>query len=80
MRLDILERGHRPVQKVFLWIMAQLAGRRVAPVLLFNYRSELFGKAFAACLQEAMRRSTQWTVGEVELFAAFVSNVNRCAY
>ncbi len=80
MRLDVLEHGHRPVQKVFLRIMRLVAGRMPGPILLFNYRSELFGKAFAACAQEALRESTAWSVGEVELFAAFVSKLNRCAY
>ena len=80
MRLDVLEHGHRPVQKVFLRIIQLIAGRRPGPILVFSYRSELFGKAFAACLEEAMRGSRAWSVGEVELFAAFVSRLNRCAY
>ena len=80
MRLAILEHGHRPLQKVFLRIIQAIAGRKPGPVLVFSYRSEFFGKAFSACLQESMRRSTAWSVGEVELFAAFVSKLNQCAY
>ena len=80
MRLGILEHGHRPIQKLLLRVIQLVAGRRPGPILLLSYRSELFGKAFAACLQEAMRRSTEWSVGEVEVFAAFVSRLNRCAY
>jgi hypothetical protein len=80
MRLDILENGHRPVQKFFLGIIKLIAGRRPGPILLMSYRSELFGKAFAACVQEAMREGTAWSVGEVEVFAAFVSRLNRCVY
>jgi hypothetical protein len=49
-------------------------------MVVFSYRSEIFGKSFAACLQEAMRRSKAWSVAEVETMAAFVSKVNHCAY
>ncbi|MEP7124004.1 MAG: hypothetical protein ABJE95_23960 [Byssovorax sp.] len=80
MRLDILDHGHRPVQKLFLGIIALLAGRRPGPIWVMSYRSELFGKAFSACLQEAMGKSTEWSVGEVEVFAAFVSKQNQCVY
>lgn len=80
MRLRVLDHGHRPVQKLFLGLIGLVAGRKPGPVLVFSYRSELFGKAFSRCLEEAMRRSTAWSVGEVELFAAFVSRLNRCAY
>jgi hypothetical protein len=80
MRLAILDHGHRPVQKLFLRVIRLIAGRMPGPILVMSYRSELFGKAFSACLQEAMRRCTAWSVGEVEVFAAFVSRLNRCAY
>jgi hypothetical protein len=80
MRLSILEHGHRPVQKLFLRIVRLVAGRPVGPILLMSYRKELFGKALAACFQEAMRGAKAWSVGEVELFAAFVSKLNQCSY
>lgn len=63
--------GH---SEVFLRIIRLIAGRMPGPT------GHELGKAFAACLQEAMRRSTEWTVGEVEVLAAFVSKLNRCAY
>jgi len=81
MRLKILDRGHRPLQKVFLTLIRSMAGGEVpGPVATLSYRPELFGKGVTECLEEAMRKATQWSKGEVELFAAFVSRLNQCAY
>lgn len=44
------------------------------------YRPELFGRHFAAALQDVMRGSSEWSVGERELFAAFVSSLNQCPF
>lgn len=45
-----------------------------------SYRSELFGRHFIAGLQESLRGPSDWTVGEREFFAAFVSSKNHCRY
>ncbi len=44
------------------------------------YRSELWGRPFSDCLQEVMRGLSDWSVGERELFAAFVSAQNQCPF
>ncbi len=82
MRLKILENGHRPTQRLLLRAMgaASEGGVPPGPIATMTYRRDLFGKHLAACVQEAMRGSTEWTLGEVELFAAFVSNINQCEY
>jgi hypothetical protein len=81
MRLQILENGHRPFQKVILSFIRVVSGAHVAgPVLVMSYRRELFGKYLAACFQEGMRGAIEWSVGEVELLAAFVSKLNECKY
>jgi hypothetical protein len=80
MRLKILRQGHRPLQKLQLGIMRAFAGQIPGPVAVLSYRRELFGKYFADCLHAAMRQSTTWTKGEVELFAAFVSQQNQCLF
>src|SRR5439155_1029874 len=58
-----------------------LGGRRVPDVVrtLF-YRPELFGRPFSAWLQQVMRGPSDWSVGERELFAAFVSRRNNCPF
>jgi hypothetical protein len=80
-RLEILDKGHRPLQKMILGLMAATSGGHVpGPILVMSYRRELFGKYFAGCVQEAMRGAKEWSKGEVELFAAFVSGLNECKY
>jgi hypothetical protein len=44
------------------------------------YRAEVFGRPFSAALQRVMRGSSRWSVGERELFAAFVSAQNQCPF
>ncbi len=81
MRLQILENGHRPLQKIILGFIRRSAkGQVPGPILVMSYRRELFGKYIAQCFHEGMREATEWSVGEVELFAAFVSRLNECRY
>ena len=81
MRLRILENGFRLLQKAILSILGAVSGGKVpGPILVLSYRRELCGKYLAACFQEGMRKATGWSLGEVELFAAFVSRLNECRY
>ena len=49
-------------------------------VRTMSYRSELFGRPFSAAMQQVMRGPSDWSVGERELFAAFVSCQNQCPF
>jgi hypothetical protein len=80
MRLRVLETGHGRLQKLLMVFIKRYAGGVPGPILTLSYRRELFGRSFAACLQEGMRGATEWRVGEIELFAAFVSKLNSCQY
>ncbi|MCG8425609.1 MAG: hypothetical protein MJE77_47625 [Proteobacteria bacterium] len=80
MRLEIVENGHTPVQKKRLATVKAQIGSVPDPIRVFSYRRDLFGEYFAVCLHEAMRLSSEWRVGETELFAAFVSKQNQCNY
>ena len=44
------------------------------------YRPELFGRPFSDALDLAMRGPSDWSAGERELFAAFVSSLNQCPF
>jgi hypothetical protein len=80
-RLRILENGYRPLQKVILNIIRAISGGKVpGPILVLSYRRKLCGKYLAACYQEGMRKATEWSLGEVELFAVFISKLNECKY
>jgi hypothetical protein len=48
--------------------------------MMLAYREELFGRPFSEALQEIMRGPSAWSVGERELFAAFVSAQNQCPF
>ena len=58
-----------------------LADEQVSDVVrVMSYRSDFFGHAFIDGLQEVLRGPSDWSVGERELFAAFVSRKNACQY
>ncbi len=81
MRLRVFENGFKPLQKVILSVIRAISrGKVPGPILVLSYRRELCGKYLAACYQEGMRQATKWSLGEVELFAAFVSKLNQCKY
>lgn len=81
MRLD-LESGltlrQRLKARLVKWIMR--SDHVPGPIVTMSYDPELFGNHFAEALEDGMRRMKHWSLGEVELFAAFVSKENRCAY
>ena len=49
-------------------------------VRTMRYRSELFGRPFSDALELALRGPSDWSEGERELFAAFVSSLNQCVF
>lgn len=44
------------------------------------YRPELFGAAFSDAIDALLRGPSDWSIGERELFAAFVSRQNKCPF
>jgi hypothetical protein len=81
MRLQVVDSGHAPADAA---VLEQIrAARGIEPVGVLKtlyYRPELFGRPFSAALQEAMRGPSNWSAGERELFAAFVSSLNQCPF
>lgn len=81
MRLAKVRSGHRLPQKLLLTVMRVMGGSDPADVLkTLLYRPEFFGRPFSAWVQQALRGPSEWSVGERELFAAFVSRQNRCVF
>lgn len=81
MRLGVVERGHRLPQKILMGIIRVLSRRRVVDIIrTLLYRPEFFGRPISAWTQAVMRGPSEWSVGERELFAAFTSRLNRCAF
>lgn len=80
MRLSILKTGHRWSQKLFFKLVQVQMGFVPGPMRVVTYRRLWFGTPFLDCLQQGMRHAKHWSASETELFAAFVSKLNRCTY
>jgi hypothetical protein len=80
-RLRCLEAGHDPREAGILELIRSQRGTEPPDVLkTLHYRPELFGHPFSDTLDLAMHGPSDWSVGERELFAAFVSSVNQCPF
>jgi hypothetical protein len=80
MRLKQLEQPHGLWQKLRFAVIRATAGTVPGPFLALSYRRDFCGKYLARCYQQGLRRAREWSVGEIELFAAFVSSLNRCRF
>ena len=81
MRLHCVETGHDPVQAAVLDGLRVRHGREPVDVVkTLHYRPEIFGEPFCDALDLAMRGESDWTPGERELFAAYVSSLNQCPF
>ncbi|MGD9121965.1 MAG: hypothetical protein PVG59_14885 [Desulfobacterales bacterium] len=81
MRLKKIESGPRLSKKLTLALIGLKLGERAPDVLrTVWYRPDFFGKHYSRYLNAVMRGPSEWSVGERELFAAFVSRLNECAF
>ena len=81
MRLKKVESGHRLSARLKLGVVRLLAGFEPPDVLkTLLYRPEFFGRPLSELTQRVMRGPSEWSVGERELFAAFVSRLNQCHF
>jgi hypothetical protein len=80
-RLGRLEQGHDPGEASVLAFIGERRGAEPPDVLkTLHYRPEIFGRPFSDALDLAMRGPSDWSAGERELFAAFVSSLNQCPF
>jgi len=81
MRLSCVETGHDAQEAKVLELIRSERGVEPPDVLkTLHYRPELFGRAFSDAVDLALRGPSDWSRGERELFAAFVSSLNQCPY
>jgi hypothetical protein len=80
-RLSNVERGDRLAARALYQFVRLVSGFRMADVVrTLQYRRHLFGQPHSAHTQTVMRGPSEWSVGERELFAAFVSRLNQCHF
>jgi AhpD family alkylhydroperoxidase len=81
MRLDILNNGYSPATKLLFALIRLFSGHPVpdAAKLVF-YRPDFYGARAKEFTHEAMRGPSDWSVGDRELMAAYVSQVNESAF
>ena len=81
MRLGCAESAHEPSEAQVLELIRMQRGAEPPDVLkTLHYRPEVFGRPFSDALDLAMRGPSDWSDGERELFAAFVSSLNQCPF
>lgn len=80
MRLKRVHSGHKFRDKLMLAVMRVMVGHAPGVVRTLRYRKDFFGGAFSQLTQQVMRGPSTWTVGEREIFAAFVSRLNQCVF
>jgi hypothetical protein len=81
MRLAILDSGHTLKQKA-MFLMIRTLSRQPVPdvVKTLMYRREYFGGPMGEVFQEVMRGPSEWSIGDRELMAAYVSKTNECEF
>ena len=81
MRLAAVDTGHSGESKAVLDRIREQRGMEPIGVLkTLWYRPELFGRPYSEALNAAMRGPSDWSAGERELFAGFVSSLNQCPF
>src|SRR5262249_47988509 len=80
MRLKTVEHGQALRHRLRLWMIRLVIGEFPDVMRTMWYRPRFFGYAFLTAMQAAMRGPSEWSVGERELFATFVSSLNQCPF
>ncbi len=80
MRLPRVERGEGLARLMFA-VIRLVSGQRAPDVVRsIFFRKKFFGTPFAQLVQDTLRGPSEWTVGEREMFASFVSDRNKCRF
>jgi uncharacterized peroxidase-related enzyme len=81
MRLGILDRGHGLGTKALFAIIRAASRQPVLDIIkLVKYRADFYGGPASKLTHEAMRGPSAWSVGDRELMAAFVAQINESAF
>ncbi len=79
MRLPEVARGEHLRHRILYALIRVLSGHRASDVVrTLKYHQDFFGAKMM--FQDVMRGPSPWSIGERELFAAFVSKTNECEF
>jgi hypothetical protein len=80
-RFAKVERAGSLKRALIFGVVRVASGHRAPDVVrTLLYRESFFGKPHSKLTQRVMRGASDWSVGERELFAAFVSRLNQCPF
>jgi uncharacterized peroxidase-related enzyme len=80
-RIPSINRAFRVSDRMKLRLIRLASGREPSDILkLLFYRSDYFGTPFTQWVDAVLRGPSDWTVGERELIATFVSTLNKCRF
>jgi hypothetical protein len=81
MRLSVIQGDVRISRDPVLWLLMSLfPGLNLDVVKVFRYRPMFFGAPFCDLAHTVMRGPSEWSIGQRELFGAFVSKLNQCVF
>jgi uncharacterized peroxidase-related enzyme len=81
MHLKKLRSGHSLKHRVMFRMAPLVLGMQASDIMrALLYRPAFFGKGILQLAHAVMRGESEWSVGERELFAAWVSAKNRCRF
>ena len=81
MRVSRLDHGHTLAQKLLFVVIRLTSGFRAPDVVkTLYYRKPFFGAGMNRLTQQVMRGPSDWTVGQREIFAAYVSRLAQCPF
>jgi AhpD family alkylhydroperoxidase len=81
MRPDVLEHGYGLGTKLLFTMIRLMSGRPLPDAgRITFYRADFYGTRAKKLTQEAMRGPSQWSVGDRELMAAYISKLNEAPF
>lgn len=81
MRPEILNTGYPPRAKILFGLIKLVSRQPFPDAAKINfYRPDFYGDPMRDLTQQAMRGESEWSIGERELMAAYVSRTNGSAF
>ena len=81
MRIDLMHSPYRPwYMRLGLALARWRVGVYPGPPMAMSYRPGLFTREMVGYITRGMHGSGGWDKGHAEMFASFVSGLNRCRF